>query len=444
MSETLLLAYYGDDFTGSTDVMEALATRGVETVLFLRPPDAALRARFARCRAIGIAGTSRSETPDWMEAELPAVFASLDALGAGIVHYKVCSTFDSAPETGSIGRALEIGRRVLGMRAVPVLVGVPQLRRYTAFGHLFAGYRDAVYRIDRHPVMARHPVTPMHEADLTRHLARQTALPIRLAGLDLLSRPEAEDAIAALAAEEGVVFLDVDSAETQAVAGRALLRLAAEGCRFVVGSSGVEYALLAALAAEGRLGPAPVFAPPGAVERLAVVSGSVSPTTERQIRHATANGFAGIAVDPLALCGEASEQAVEAAIAAGLDALAAGHSVILHTALGPEADRGAEIDRAPGARHRLGRGLGRILAGIVTRAGLGRAVIAGGDTSSHALAELGVEALTTRMPLPDSPGSPLCRAHGNNRATDGLEIALKGGQVGRDAYFCQIRDGRTA
>jgi len=36
----LLLTWYGDDFTGSTDVMEALTLGGVPAVLFLEPPTA--------------------------------------------------------------------------------------------------------------------------------------------------------------------------------------------------------------------------------------------------------------------------------------------------------------------------------------------------------------------------------------------------------------------
>ncbi|MBP9903617.1 MAG: hypothetical protein KBH45_19345, partial [Verrucomicrobia bacterium] len=32
-AKSLLLAYYGDDFTGSTDVMESLARAGLRTVL---------------------------------------------------------------------------------------------------------------------------------------------------------------------------------------------------------------------------------------------------------------------------------------------------------------------------------------------------------------------------------------------------------------------------
>src|SRR3712207_5860682 len=108
----LLLSYYGDDLTGSTDVMEALASNGVETGLFLDQPSQADLARFAACRAIGLAGTSRSRSPEWMDDHLPPAFAWLRSLGARFCHYKVCSTFDSAPSVGSIGRALEIGLTV--------------------------------------------------------------------------------------------------------------------------------------------------------------------------------------------------------------------------------------------------------------------------------------------------------------------------------------------
>jgi len=54
---------------------------------------------------------------------------------------------------------------------------------------------------------------------------------------------------------------------------------------------------------------------------------------------------------------------------------------------------------------------------------------------------LHVDALTTLLPLPQTPGSPLCTAHSTHAATNGLQIALKGGQVGSDNYFSQIRDG---
>jgi uncharacterized protein YgbK (DUF1537 family) len=134
--------------------------------------------------------------------------------------------------------------------------------------------------------------------------------------------------------------------------------------------------------------------------------------------------------------------AVEQAIEAGLESLGQGRSVVLYTALGPETDIGAQL-QSEGARHAIGRALGRIERALIERAALTRAAIAGGDTSSHALRELGVYALTTRLPLPTTPGSPLCLAYSDERAFDGLEIALKGGQVGEDDYFTKIRLGAT-
>jgi 3-oxoisoapionate kinase len=52
-----------------------------------------------------------------------------------------------------------------------------------------------------------------------------------------------------------------------------------------------------------------------------------------------------------------------------------------------------------------------------------------------------VVALTTRFPMAATPGSPLCIAHSANQVVTGLEIALKGGQVGGDDYFVSLRDG---
>ena len=425
-----LLSYYGDDFTGSTDVMEALSSNGIETVLFLKQPDEALRARFSTARAFGLAGTSRSETPAWMDAHLGDAFRWLKSLDAALCHYKVCSTFDSAPGIGSIGKAIEIGKTVFETPCVPLLVGAPQIRRYTAFGHLFAAYQGRHYRIDRHPVMARHPVTPMTESDILLHLARQTMLSTALIDMVALAgTPEIPDA--------EVVLVDVADQATQAAAGSLLWNRLRQRGRFLCGSSGVEYALVHAWRAAGLVGEKPTFAHAGPVNQLAVVSGSVSPTTERQIRHALAHGFEGIAIDPVRLSTDETETA--RAIEAGLRVLSAGQSVILYTALGPGQDRGGDLAGADGARHRIGQALGRIEKALVERAKLSRAVIAGGDTSSHALSEMGIAALTLKMPLPQTPGSPLCAAHGEGIGP--LDVALKGGQVGNDDYFAMIRSG---
>ena len=66
---------------------------------------------------------------------MAALFARL---AVPVLHYKVCSTFDSAPHVGSIGAAVDILRRSVGNRFVPIVGGQPSLGRYCVFGHLFA------------------------------------------------------------------------------------------------------------------------------------------------------------------------------------------------------------------------------------------------------------------------------------------------------------------
>ncbi len=422
---TRLLSYYGDDFTGSTDVMEALASHGVETVLFTRLPTPEQFLPFANHAAFGLAGTSRSQTPQWMDVHLPPAFEWLKSLGARFSHYKVCSTFDSAPQLGNIGRATEIGARLFDQAMVPLIVGATQLKRYTFAGHLFAGYQGEIYRIDRHPVMSRHPVTPMHEADLRLHLARQTKLQIVLANQHL--------------PENGIALLDVHDAATQLAAGQRLLAL---GNGFVVGSSGIEYALMKAMARLGTIPGNANFAPLAPVQQTVVVSGSVSPTTERQIRHAHQNGFAPVPVDALGLARNQKDTR-QNAIGAALRILNEGKSPLIHTALGPSTDETEKLNTIPNGRNLIGEGLGAILKTVLETAGLRRAIVAGGDSSSHALGQLDIFALTTRMPLPATPGSPLCTAFSVSPRLDGIEVALKGGQVGGDDYFSALRDGRT-
>jgi hypothetical protein len=130
----MLLAYYGDDFTGSTDVLETLAAAGLDADLCVSPTAAAERlagGSLPAAEAMGIAGLSRTFSPGEMEAALPAAFATLASASPRFLHYKVCSTFDSTPKTGSIGRAIEIGRRVLPARWTPVVVAAPHLGRWS-------------------------------------------------------------------------------------------------------------------------------------------------------------------------------------------------------------------------------------------------------------------------------------------------------------------------
>jgi uncharacterized protein YgbK (DUF1537 family) len=454
------LAFYGDDFTGSTDALEVLAFAGLRCALFLKPPSAAMLERFGGLDAIGLAGDSRAMTPAEMDSALPPLLQALAPL-APVLHYKVCSTFDSAPGIGNIGRVIELARRGVADGPVPIVAGNPALGRWCVFGNLFArsGTDGQVHRIDRHPIMSVHPVTPMDEADLTRHLARQAALRIEKFTLadfgpdhDAVDRRLAER----LAGHPDALLFDSASAEQLTEVGRLL-----DGMRrrtqplFVVGSSGVEYALTQWWRQAGlEVGASDGFDRFGSAGPVLVVSASASALTAMQIDAALEDGFAELPLNARLLVDEASAPAVQDEVVASAAALLAqGRSVILHTARGPADPRIAEMIEAlvasglsaAQARHQGGRTLGvrlgQLTQAVLARQPLRRIVFSGGDTSSQVTQVLAPDALTVVARL--APGAPLCRMHALSGPYDGLEVALKGGQMGDRHYFARARDGHA-
>jgi 3-oxoisoapionate kinase len=444
-----LVAWYGDDFTGAAAVMETLAFAGVPAVLFLDVPDEEQIRRFASCRAFGIAGIARAKSPAWMDRALPPVFRALAGFGAAITQYKVCSTFDSAPDIGSIGHAAALAAPILGGEWTPLLVASPAVGRYQAFGNLFARADGVIWRLDRHPTMRRHPVTPMTESDVRAHLAAQTRAPTGLVDLVAMKAGRGNAALAAArAAGAEIVALDVVDDETLREAGRLIWEHRGERI-FALGSQGIEEALIAHWRSAGLLGAAPALPHAGAVERVAAVSGSCSPLTAAQIAWAEAHGFRAIRLDAAGAVDPAHwEGLVHEAAAAALASLGEGYDPIVFTARGPDdpaagalgaalAASGADTDCVHG---RIGDGLGRILAEVRRTAGLRRLIIAGGDTSSRAAGALGLAALTAAAPT--IAGAALFEAHEAGAAGPKLEIALKGGQMGSEDYFARIKAGR--
>ena len=456
LPDGILLAFYGDDFTGSSAAMEVTAFAGLPTVLFLDAPTPEQLARFAGYRVVGIAGVARSQDPAWMDRHLPPVFRTLRGLGAPVAQYKVCSTFDSAPHVGSIGRAIDLGAPILGGEWHPLLVAAADMGRYQAFGNLFAAVAGSGHRLDRHPTMSRHPVTPMDEADLRLHLAKQTGKRIGLVDFVAAKRGEAD---AALARERAggaeIVSLDVLDEDTLAEAGRLIWERGGDRV-FAVGSQGVQQALVAHWRAAGFL-DAPRAARASPVERIAGVSGSCSPVTAGQIAFAERAGFRAIRLDAArAVDAAAWERELGRAGDRALAALGEGEDPLVFTAAGPDDPAVAEFRSAveasgmapAAANDRIGAGLGQVLDRVLRTAGLRRAVISGGDTSGHATLRLGVYALTAIAPL--APGAPLCRAHadapadGDQSRLGGLELALKGGQVGDPDFFLAAKNGGPA
>ena len=471
----LRLAFYGDDFTGSTDALEVLAFAGLRCALFLRVPDESTLRELGPFDAIGIAGDSRGMSPAEMDQALPPVLAAMAGLPASILHYKVCSTFDSSPAVGSIGRVMDLARAAFGDGAIPIVAGTPALGRYCLFGNLFArsGTDGQVHRLDRHPIMSTHPLTPMHEADLSRHLAAQTMQTIAKFTLpNFAADRQAMDAeLARLTSEVGgAVLFDAATPAHLTDVGRLLEGLAnpqnGPGQRnersrplFCVGSSGLEYALTqwwresgattAAAAADCSVNVDSFEAVP----QLLAVSGSASPLSALQIDAALAAGFTDLPVDAAALVAESGWQHSHAALTErAIAALREGRSVMLHTARGPQDPRiaamldtlvshGASRDEA---RHQggrlLGQRLGELVESVLRAVSLRRLVLSGGDTSSQITQRLAPDALRIAARL--APGAPLCNVSSRQPHLRSLQIALKGGQMGQADYFVAALRGR--
>jgi uncharacterized protein YgbK (DUF1537 family) len=173
----------------------------------------------------------------------------------------------------------------------------------------------------------------------------------------------------------------------------------------------------------------------------------VSPITARQITWALENGFVGIPFDSSSLLqGEAAtESAISQAVEEACRCILSGKDPLLYTARGsddPEVARFRAAVRVSGvpsevAHQRLGMALGQALRRVLEQTDVRRAILSGGDTSGYATQQLGVYALTARNAL--TPGASLCLAHTENPRLQGLELALKGGQMGTVDYFGQVR-----
>jgi 3-oxoisoapionate kinase len=451
----LLLTFYGDDFTGSTDALEQLTLAGIRTALFIEPPTAAQLARYKNLQAVGVAGMTRSMAPEAMDRALRPALKKLRALGARHVHYKVCSTFDSSPQIGSIGRVMDVAAKLFPAPFIPLLVAAPALGRYTIFGQHFArfgiGSDGEIHRLDRHPSISRHPVTPMTEPDLRLHLAKQTKKRIALFDILKVMLPpkEARAALKRLLADtpDVVLFDALDAGQLALIGGLIDSYASSKQPLFSVGSSGID----AGLAAHWSVGDDVrslksksgswrlVTASP--TKQILIGSGSCSPVTGGQIGWALKNGFAEVELNPHALASarQSAGEVRRAADAAAL-LLQAGRSVIIHTTkFGSNRHLAARLKGDTAAT--LGAALGKVLLGALAQTKVQRVCLAGGDTSSYAARALGVEALEMIAPL--TPGAPLCRAYAPGSPADGLEVVFKGGQVGGENYFGIVKNGKT-
>ena len=415
----LLLGCIADDFTGATDLANTLVKGGMTAVQVIGVPTGPL----PEADAVIIALKSRTAPVGEAVAQSLAACDALLAAGAKQIFWKYCSTFDSTDQ-GNIGPVADTLLKRLGSGFALACPAFPTNGRTIYLGHLFVG--NALLNESG---MENHPLTPMTDANLVRVLGRQTDGAVGLVSFTTVEQGAAATRQAMMRlAEQGRRYAILD-----AVTDQHLLAIgeAAAQHALITGGSGVAMGLPENFRRAGLLparGDAASLPPMQGM--TAVVAGSCSRATLGQI------GLARDHVPVLELDALATPDAA-ALTAEALEwvdgKLAADRPVVIAASAPPEkvAALQAKLGRdAAGAL--IEAAMAAIAEGLVAR-GVGRLVVAGGETSGAVVQRLGVTAL--RIGPEIDPGVPWTFAEPR-----GLHLALKSGNFGARDFFLKAFD----
>jgi 3-dehydrotetronate 4-kinase len=414
MSKPLLLGCIADDFTGATDLANNLVRAGMRVVQTIGIPNAPLS---AEVDAVVVALKSRTIAPqDAIDQSLQAL-QWLQGQGAQQIYFKYCSTFDSTAQ-GNIGPVTEALMQALQTDFTIATPAFPDNGRTVFKGYLFVG--DVLLNESG---MQHHPLTPMVDANLVRVMQAQCKSKV-----GLLNHKTIAQGTASISQEitnlkqQGVRIAIVD-----AVSNDDLMRLgpALKGMPLVTAGSGVAIGL----PQNFGLSPTPQASVlPKASGLQAVVSGSCSQATNRQVAHFKATGRPTFLIDPLHLKGS-WEDLVQEALAWAQGHLASGPVLVYSTAT-PESVQAVQSQLGvEAAGHQVEQALAAIARGLV-ELGVQQMVVAGGETSGACVQALAIEQLQIGPQI--DPGVPWCHAH---TPMGGVHITLKSGNFGTDDFF---------
>ena len=410
------LGCIADDFTGATDLANNLVRAGFRVVQCIGVPDGPLA---TDADAVVVALKSRTIAPAEAVAQSLAALAWLRAQGAQQIYFKYCSTFDSTAQ-GNIGPVTEALMDALGAAFSITTPAFPDNQRTVFKGHLFVG--DVLLSESG---MQNHPLTPMTDANLVRVMQAQCRRKVGSLPYAVVAR----GADAVRAEVERLRQGGIGIAVVDALSNEDLLRLgpALKGMPLLGAGSGVAIGL----GQNFVLGHSAVAnALPPAQGLRAVIAGSCSLATNRQVADFVARGLPAMSIDPLRIAAGVDVAAEVLAWAAPL--LQAGPLLVYSTA---EPSSVKAMQGALGVEQAgllVEATLARIAAGLV---GLGvrQLVVAGGETSGACVQALQVRQLKIGPQI--DPGVPWCHATSALAGSDGLHLSLKSGNFGTDDFF---------
>ena len=422
----MLFGAIADDYTGATDVAGALAGHGARVIQVLgRRPDSEVADLARGYDAVVVALKSRAQPAAEACAESLAVMRQLRALGARQVYFKYCSTFDSTKE-GNIGPVTDALMTELDVRFTVAVPAFPAAGRTQYLGHLFVGME----LLSESP-LSHHPLNPMTDANLVRHLQAQTSRRVGLLPHPVVregSRRVSEEIRALQGRGVEIALIDALNDADLDVIAEALVT-----GPLITGGSGLP-ARLAALWARKHWVKGPVMTPAGArAGATLIVAGSCSTRTLDQIRHFTQRGRFALPVDVRALLLGDRATELERLERAARDALDRGPVLVYSSA--PAETRDPILNEAAGrgiSPNEARRVIEETAAALVRRLleqGVRNLVVAGGETSGAVVEAIELPALEIGALI--DPGVPLCRALGGRR----LHLVLKSGNFGSVDFF---------
>ncbi|MDO8251758.1 MAG: four-carbon acid sugar kinase family protein [Rhodoferax sp.] len=426
----LLLGCIADDFTGATDLANNLVRAGMRVVQAIGVPAQPLD---ADADAVVVALKSRTLPVEEAIAQSLAALRWLQAQGAQQIYFKYCSTFDSTAQ-GNIGPVAEALMDALaGVPGADFSIATPAFpdNQRTVFkGHLFVG--DALLNESG---MQNHPLTPMTDANLVRVLQAQCRRQVGLIDYKVVAQGEAaiRERIEQLRAQ-GVGLAVVD-----AISNDDLLRLgpALKGMPLVTAGSGVAIGLPA------NFGIAPsstASALPAATGLQAVVSGSCSLATNRQVLAFIQAGRPALGLDPLQIAAqETAGVDVVAEVLAWAEPLLSQGPVLIYSSADATAVKSVQGQLGVDAAGALvERTLAAIARGLVAL-GVRQLVVAGGETSGACVQALAITQMKIGPQI--DPGVPWCHAQTEAAPSAGLHLTLKSGNFGTDDFFSKAFAG---
>ncbi|MGO1847160.1 MAG: 3-oxo-tetronate kinase [Halomonas sp.] len=422
MGANIVLGAIADDFTGATDLANNLVRGGMRCLQVIGVPSKEID--LGEIDAVVVALKSRSCPVDEAVADSLAALDWLRQQGARQLFFKYCSTFDSTDQ-GNIGPVADALLEALGANQTVMVPAFPINGRTVYQGHLFVGDR-----LLNDSGMQHHPLNPMQDADLVRVLARQTPHSVGLANRAVLAQgADATRAHLSVLAKQGIRHVVCDSLDEQDLD---VLAQATVLMPLVTGGSGLGQALPAQYRAQGWLD---TISEPGRLAPASggalMLSGSCSRATLAQVADFLAkHPDGGFALDPLALA--QGEQQQQQALAFARRRLSSNEPVLIYASAEPDKVKTAQVSLGVERAGLLVEAALSQLAITLVNEGVGRLLVAGGETSGAVVSALGIT--TLRIGEQIDPGVPWTQAPLPGREAP-LSLALKSGNFGGVDFF---------